>query len=70
MATIIQRQRVRPMWRAGLRRGRERNSTMAYLRNHPEEYARLRRIVEEIRAQGFEPVPMERVKQFFDYDRR
>jgi hypothetical protein len=43
---------------------------MEYLRNHPDEYARLLRIVEEVRAQGFEPVPMDRVKQFFDYDRR
>jgi hypothetical protein len=70
MATQLQRQRIAPTWRAGLRRGRERNSTMAHLRNHPGEYARLRRIMEELRAQGFEPVPMERVKQFFDYGRR
>lgn len=58
------------MWRAGLRRGRERNSTMQYLQGHPEEANRLLRILEEIRAQGFQPVSMYRVKQPFDYDRR
>jgi hypothetical protein len=70
MATRLCRPRVRPTWHAGLRRGRERKSTMEHLRQHPEDYQRLLRIVAEIRAQGFEPVPMDRVKQFFDYDRR
>lgn len=70
MATRILRPRIRPMWLGGLRRGKERNSTMEYLRNHPAEYERLRRIVQEVRAQGFEPIPMDGVKQLFDYDRR
>lgn len=42
---------------------------MEYLHGHPEDYNRLRRIIAEVRAQGFEPVPMDRVKQFFDYGR-
>jgi hypothetical protein len=70
MATQFQRLRIRPTWNGGLRRGRERNSTMAYLREHPREYERLLGIVQEVRGRGFEPVPMERVKQMFDYDRR
>lgn len=69
MATRILRPRIQPMWRGGLRRGRPRNSTMEYLRSHPDDYNRLLRIVAEVRAQGFEPVPMDRVKQFFDYGR-
>jgi hypothetical protein len=69
MATVIRRQRIRPTWNGGLRRGRPRNSTMEYLRSHPDDYNRLRRIIAEVRAQGFEPVPMDRVRQFFDYDR-
>ena len=43
---------------------------MTYLRNHPEDYERLLRIIEEVRAQGFVPIPLNRMKQPFDYDRR
>jgi hypothetical protein len=43
---------------------------MQYLQSHPEEANRLLRILEEGRAQGFQPVSMYRVKQPFDYDRR
>ncbi|HEU0299016.1 MAG TPA: hypothetical protein VFR37_06160 [Longimicrobium sp.] len=67
MATKIQRPRIRPTWRSGLRRGKIRNSTMVYLRNHPEEFERLLRIIEEVRAQGFEPISMEGVRQPFDF---
>jgi hypothetical protein len=69
MATQLQRQRIQPTWRGGLRRGKPRNSTMEYLQGHPDDYNRLQRIIAEVRAQGFEPVPMDRVKQFFDYGR-
>ncbi len=67
MAIRIQRQRIPPMWRAGLRRGKERNSTMEYLRSHPQEYDRLRRIIAEMDAMGFVPISMEGVRQPFDY---
>ncbi len=70
MSIKIQRHRIRPTWKGGLRRGKERNSTMAYLRTHPEDYERLLRIIEEVRAQGFVPIPLDRMKQPFDYDRR
>lgn len=43
---------------------------MDYLRTHPQDYERLLRIIEGVRATSFEPIPMDRVKQFFDYDRR
>jgi hypothetical protein len=43
---------------------------MEYLRDHPQEHDRLVRILREVRAQGFVPIPMDRVKQPFDYDRR
>lgn len=41
----------------------------AYLAEHAELAARLLQILQEVRAQGHEPVPMDRVKQPFDYDR-
>lgn len=43
---------------------------MQYLRNHPEEYERLLQIREKVRLQGFKPIPINRLKQFFDYERR
>lgn len=67
MASQIYRPRIRPMWRGGLRRGKIRNSTMVYLRNHPADYERLRRIVAEMDAMGFEPMSMEGMRQPFDY---
>lgn len=70
MVVRSRRTRVRAMWTAGLRRGRERNETMRYLESSPKEYERVLRIIEEARAQGHEPMPMRRVKQPFDYDRR
>jgi hypothetical protein len=70
MATRIIRARVRPTWTAGLRRGRERNSTMKYLQSSPEEYKRLLRIIQRSRAAGYEPMPMTGVRQPFGYERR
>lgn len=70
MADQTQRARLRPTWIAGFRRGRERNETMRYLMSSPLEYARLLRIVEEACAAGFGLMPMDRVKQPFDYERR
>jgi hypothetical protein len=43
---------------------------MEYLENSPEEYARLVRIIEEAQAAGYEPMPMDGVRQPFDYERR
>jgi hypothetical protein len=65
--TQLKRMRIAPTWRAGLRRGRERNSTMLLLQRYPEFEARLRRARERLRAWGVEPSPMDRVKQPFDY---
>jgi len=71
MATRIQRPRIRPTWKGGLRRGRERNSTMQYLLSHPEEYARLVRILEESRAVNGPPLPLPpHVRTPIDFERR
>lgn len=43
---------------------------MKYLETSPQDYARLLRIVEEARAAGFEPMPMDGVRLPFDYERR
>jgi hypothetical protein len=69
MATRLQRPRILPTWRAGLRLGKERDTMTAYLAEHPEFAQRLLEIIQEVRAQGYEPVPMDRVKQPFDYER-
>lgn len=69
MATRLQRPRIRPTWKGGLRRGRERDTMTAYLAAHPEYAEFLLRMLEQSRAQGYEPVPMDRVKQPFDYVR-
>jgi hypothetical protein len=70
MATRIQRTRIPPMWRAGLRRGRERNETTLMLQQSPVMQEKLRRIDAQLRAWGVESMPLDRVKQPFDYDRR
>lgn len=69
MATRMQRLRIPPQWRAGLRRGRERNETTLMLQRSPVMQERLRRAEEQLRAWGvvFE---WPHVKQPFDYDRR
>jgi hypothetical protein len=69
-ALAPQRTRIRPTWKAGLRRGKERDTMTEYLAKHLEFAQRLRRILEESRAQGFEPISMAGVKQPFDYERR
>jgi hypothetical protein len=43
---------------------------MKYLESSPQEYARLLRIIQEARAAGYEPIPMDGVRQPFDYERR
>jgi hypothetical protein len=70
MQTIrMHRPRIAPMWKAGLRRGKPRNSTMLLLQQHPEYEARLRRARERVLAWGVVP-QWEHVKEPFDYDRR
>ena len=69
MATRLERPRIRPLWRAGLRRGKVRDTMTAYLAEHPDVAKRLAEILAEVRAQGYEPVAMDRVKQPFDYAR-
>jgi hypothetical protein len=70
MTTQILRQRIRPMWRGGLRRGRKRiGATLAFERC-PEMKARLMSVIAEMDRMGLDPMPMAGVKQPFDYDRR
>jgi hypothetical protein len=66
MTTQLKRMRIAPTWRAGLRRGRERNSTMLLLQRYPEFEARLNRAVEDLRRWGVVPA-WEHVKKPFDY---
>jgi hypothetical protein len=63
------RARIEPLWKAGLRRGKPRNSTMLLLQQHPEYEVRLRRARERVLAWGVVP-KWEHVKEPFDYDRR
>lgn len=70
MTTLTRRMRIAPMWKAGLRRGKPRNSTMLLLQQYPEFEERLRQAREQLRAWGVESVPLDRVKEPFDYDRR
>jgi hypothetical protein len=70
MATAIQRQRIRPMWRGGLRRGKVRDTMAEYIASHPGYLEDVLRIDRELEAMGFVPMPMDRVKRPFDYDRR
>lgn len=69
MATQLQRLRIRPTWKAGLRRGRERDSMTEYLAQHPELERELLRALQDVRARGYEPVCLRRVKQPFDFER-
>lgn len=69
MATQIKRMRMAPTWRAGLRRGKPRNSTMLLLQQFPEFEARLRQAEEQLRAWGVVP-EWPHVKEPFDYERR
>lgn len=41
-----------------------------YLARHPELAEQLHRALQEVRARGYEPVPMDRIKQPFDYEPR
>jgi hypothetical protein len=69
MATQLQRMRIRPTWRAAIRRGRERNETMLRLRHSRAMQERLCGINAQLRAWGVESMPLDRVKQPFDYAR-
>jgi hypothetical protein len=61
--------RIHPTWRAGLRRGRERNETTLLLQRSPAMRERLRRINAQLAAWGVESMPLDRVRQPFDYER-
>jgi hypothetical protein len=69
MATQIKRMRIAPTWRAGLRRGRERNETTLLLQQSPVMQERLRRAEEQLVAWGV-VLEWPHAKQPFDYDRR
>lgn len=71
MATrLLRRPRIRPTWRGGLRRGRVRDTMADYLAKHPGYLEEVLRIDRELLAMGFQPMPMDRVKRPFDYERR
>jgi hypothetical protein len=70
MTILTRRMRIAPTWKAGLRRGRERNETTLMLQRSPVMQDRMRRINEQLKAWGVESMPLDRVKQPFDYDRR
>ena len=55
------------MWRAGLRRGKIRDTMAEYLARHPGYLAEVRRIDQQLLTWGFEPMSMEGVRQPFDY---
>jgi hypothetical protein len=67
MASRFQRQRIQPMWNGGLRPGKIRDTMTQYLAERPEFARQLQEILEEGRAQGWEPMSMEGVRQPFDY---
>ena len=69
MATQVQRARIRPMWKGGLRRGTVRDTMTAYIATHPGYLEDLFRIDAEMLASGFVPMPMDRVRQPFEYER-
>lgn len=70
MATQIERPRIRPLWRAGLRRGRERNTMTAYMAAHPEFVQEMHLVHRQLEAWGVQPMSMEGVKQPFEFDSR
>ena len=70
MATRLPRLRIPPLWRAGLRLGKERDTMTAYIAEHPEFLEDMRRAQRQLEAWGVEPISMEGVRQPFDYEPR
>jgi hypothetical protein len=71
MATQLQRQRIRPMWNGGLRRGKVRDTMTQYLAERPELAEEIFRLLEESRAVNGPPVPLPpHVRIPFDFERR
>lgn len=69
MATRLLRPRIRPLWRGGLRRGTVRDTMTEYMATHPGYLEDVFRMDAEMLAAGFVPMPMDRVKRPFDYER-
>ncbi len=67
MTTQLQRQRIPPMWRAGLRLGRKRIGATLAFKRCPEMKARLMKVIAEMDATGLDPMPVVGVRQPFDY---
>jgi hypothetical protein len=67
MATQIERMRIGPTWKGGLRRGTVRDTMTAYMAEHPEFVEELRQIHRQLKAWGVEPMSMEGVRQPFDF---
>jgi hypothetical protein len=55
------------MWRAGLRRGKIRDTMTQYLAERPQFAERLRRLSRALDAIGWKQMSMEGVRQPFDY---
>jgi len=66
----MQRMRIRPLWKGGLRRGTVRDTMTAYMAEHPEFVEELRQIHHQLEAWGVEPMSMEGVRQPFDFQPR
>jgi hypothetical protein len=60
---------MRPTWKGGLRIGKERDTMTAYIASNPGYLEDLFRMDAEMLAAGFVPMPMDRVKRPFDYER-
>lgn len=67
MATRVQRPRILPMWKGGLRRGKIRDTMTQYLAEHPMFAEDLRQLSHELDARGIVPMSMAGVRQPFDY---
>lgn len=70
MATRIQRPRIPPTWRSGVRNGKARSEARLAFLSSPVMMEILRDADEQFRALGLEPMRLRGVRQPFDYEPR
>ena len=70
MATRLQRPRIRPTWKGGLRRGTVRDTMTEYLAARPDFAEKIIQISRQLDAWGVEPMSLEGIRQPFDYEPR